>query len=353
LRSQEVLALGYPLGQSKLKSTLGIVSGRERLGYFGYIQITAPINPGNSGGPALNTAGKVIGINSRGIVEAQNVGYIIPINEVRSALDDLYAVKLLRKPTLGCLFTMATPEIVKYLKNPVEGGWYVAKVFDNTLLKSVGVESEDMLYEVNGYKVDLYGELNVPWSEDKASLFELLNRHKVGDMLHFVVYRKGARKEFTFKLEHKFLPAIRTIYPEFEPEFMDYEVLGGMVVMPLTLNHIGLFLSNIPALVKYGQAEYQQDPCLIITHVLPNSQAHKARVISPGSLIEKVNNVKVRTMKELREAVKLSKESGYITLCTTNNLYAVLPVDKILADEYKLSNLYFYKPSSLLEYLKK
>lgn len=352
LRSQEVLALGYPLGQSKLKSTLGIVSGRERLGYFGYIQITAPLNHGSSGGPALNPQGQVVGINSRGIIEAQNVGYIIPINEVKSALDDLYAVKLLRKPTLGCIFTMATPEMVKYLNNPPEGGWYVAKVFDNTLLKSVGIQAEDMLYEVNGYKIDMYGELNVPWSEDKASMFELLNRHKVGDTLNFVIYRKGIRKEFTFKLEHKFLPAIRTIYPEFETEFMDYEVLGGMVVMPLTLNHVGMFLSRIPELVKYGQAEYQQDPSLIVTHVLPNSQAYKARVIRAGELIDKINDIKVRTMKDLREAVKLSKKTGYITLCTTNNLYAVLPVDKILEDEQKLSSLYFYKPSSLLDYLK-
>ena len=294
----------------------------------------------------------MVGINSRGIIEAQNVGYIIPINEVKSALDDLYAVKLLRKPTLGCIFTMATPEMVKYLNNPPEGGWYVAKVFDNTLLKSVGIQAEDMLYEVNGYKVDMYGELNVPWSEDKASMFELLNRHKVGDTLNFVIYRKGTRKEFTFKLEHKFLPAIRTIYPEFETEFMDYEVLGGMVVMPLTLNHVGMFLGRIPELVKYGQAEYQQEPSLIVTHVLPNSQAYKARVIRAGELIDKINDIKVRTIKDLRQAVKLSKKTGYITLCTTNNLYAVLPIDKILEDEQKLSSLYFYKPSPLLDYLK-
>lgn len=352
LRSQEVLALGYPLGQTKLKSTLGIVSGRERLGYFGYIQITAPLNHGSSGGPALNPQGQVIGINSRGVMEAQNVGYIIPINEVKSALNDLYEVKLLRKPTLGCIFTMATPEMVKYLNNPIEGGWYIAKVFDNTLLKSVGIQAEDMLYEVNGYKVDMYGELNVPWSEDKASMFELLNRHKVGDELHFVVYRKGERKEFNFKLEHKFLPAIRTIYPEFETEFMDYEVIGGMVAMPLSLNHVGMFISRIPELVKYGQAECQQEPSLIITHVLPNSQAYKARVIRPGELIDKINNIKVRTMKELRTAMLESKKTGYVTICTTNNLYAVLPVDKIIADEPKLSSLYFYKPSSLLNSIK-
>lgn len=352
LRSQEVLALGYPLGQGKLKSTLGIVSGRERLGYFGYIQITAPLNPGNSGGPTLDPYGDVVGINSCGIPEAQNVGYIIPINEVRSALDDLYSLPLLRKPTLGCIFTTANGEMVSYLNNPSEGGWYIAKVFDNSLMKHIGIQDNDMLYEVNGYKIDMYGELNVPWSEDKVSLFELLNRHKVGDLLHFVIYRQGKRKEFSFKLEHKYLPAIRTIYPEFEKEFLDYEIIGGMVVMQLTLNHVGLFLNRVPSLVKYGRPEAQQEPTLIITHVLPNSQAQKARVIRSGELIDKVNNVKVRTIQEFREAVKASKKSRYLTIKTTDDLFAVLDVNKIIQEEPKLSSLYFYKSSDLITYLK-
>jgi serine protease Do len=294
LRSQEVLALGYPLGQTRLKSTLGIVSGRERLGYFGYIQITAPLNPGNSGGPAVNTMGEVIGINSRGIMEAQNVGYIIPINEVKSALDDLRKVKLLRKPTLGCIFTVTNPELVEYLGNPSEGGWYIAKVFEDTLLKSVGVKEDDMLYEVNGHKIDMYGELNVPWSEDKISLFELLNRYKVGDTIELVIYRKGTRKDFSFKLEYKYLPPVRMVYPEFEKDAVDFEIIGGVVVMQLTLNHVAILLSRAPDLVRYGRSEHQHEPSLVITHVFPNSQAYKARVLRVGEILEEVNGEKVR-----------------------------------------------------------
>ena len=49
-RSDEVLALGYPLGQESLKSTTGVISGREK----NLIQMSAPINPGSSGGPLLN-----------------------------------------------------------------------------------------------------------------------------------------------------------------------------------------------------------------------------------------------------------------------------------------------------------
>lgn len=351
LRSQEVLALGYPLGQTRLKSTLGIVSGRERIGYFGYIQITAPLNPGNSGGPAINTNGDVVGINSRGILDAQNVGYIIPINEVKSALDDLYKVKLLRKPILGCLFTMATTDMVKYLGNPTDGGWYIAKVFPDSLMDIVGIKDKDMLYEINDYKIDIYGELNVPWSEDKVSIFELLNRYKVGDTIEFVIYRSGSKKRFSFKLEQKHLPAIRMIYPEFEPQAKDYEVIGGMTVMELTFNHIELLISRCPELVRYSKSENQHEPALIITNILPNSQAYKARVLRRGSIIEKVNGESSKSLEDFRNLVLKSKKSRFITLSTDDNLLGVLNVDKIVKEEDGLSSLYFYKKSKLVDEL--
>lgn len=351
LRSQEVLALGYPLGQTRLKSTLGIVSGRERLGASGFIQITAPLNPGNSGGPAVNTNGEVIGINSRGILEAQNVGYIIPINEVKSALKDLHKVKLLRKPTLGCIFKAATPEMVAYLGNPHDGGWYMAKVFKGTLLESVGAKEGDMLYEINGHRIDMYGDINVPWSEDKASLFEFLNRMTVGDTITMGIYRKGSFKEFKFKFEPKYLPPIRMIYPEFEKDAIDYEIIGGMVVMQLSLNHVGILLPKAPDLVRYGKIEQQHDPAVIVTHVLPTSQAFKTRVLRNGEIIEELNGEKIKTLADFRKALLKSKDSRYITVKTDDQLYAVMSVDKILKEETSLAARYFFKKSALLEHL--
>jgi serine protease Do len=352
LRSQEVLALGYPLAQSRLKSTLGIVSGRERHGAFGYIQITAPLNPGNSGGPSLNVDGDVIGINTAMIADAQNVGYIIPINEVKNALADLYKVKLLRRPTLGCLFAAATPELVDYLGNPGDGGWYVVKVFDKTLLRDAGVLDGDMLYEINGYKVDMYGEMNVPWSEDKISLFELLNRQKIGDKLSFLIYRKGQRKVFNFSLELKYTPPVRVVYPEFEPEMTDYEVIGGMVVMQLTLNHVSKLIQISPGLMKYMRQDILHDAALIVTHILPNSQARKTRILRPGDILIEVNGEKVETLADFRKASQKSKGSGYLTVTTDEKLYAVLSIEKILKEEEMLSSRFFYKKSKLLEEMK-
>src|SRR5262249_23942749 len=88
-RAEELLALGYPLAQHTLKSTTGVVSGRENITGQAVIQMSAPINPGSSGGPSLNRAGQVIGINTATILGVQNANYIIPINEVKIVLDDL------------------------------------------------------------------------------------------------------------------------------------------------------------------------------------------------------------------------------------------------------------------------
>ncbi|MBD3273370.1 trypsin-like serine protease [Candidatus Dependentiae bacterium] len=346
LRTQEVLALGYPLGQERLKSTLGIVSGRER---SGFIQITAPLNPGNSGGPSLNKEGKVIGINFAIVSGAQNVGYIIPVNEIKSALRDMKKVKLLRRPVLGCIFTVATPEMVRYLGNPEPGGWYIAEVFEDTILHKIGIQEDDMLYEVNGYRLDLYGEMSVPWSEDKISVLDFLNRYTVGDDIYFVVYRNGERKDFHFKLDNKYLPPIRKIYPEYEPEEIGYEVFGGLVVMPLTLNHIAIFGEKNISLANYIRPENQHEPRLIITHILPNSQAQKARILTPGSIIEEVNGQEVKTLDDFRKVVSKCKQDEYLTIRTKDKMFAALSVQKIIADEDRLSSRYFYNKSDLVE----
>ncbi len=345
LRTQEVLALGYPLGQERLKSTLGVVSGRERAGF---IQITAPINPGSSGGPSLNAAGEVVGINFAGVIEAQNVGYVIPINEVKSAIQDLYKVKLLRKPIMGCLFTVATPEMVKYLGNPSGGGWYIAKVFDGTILESVGVQADDMLYEVNGYKLDLYGELSVPWSEDKISLLDFLNRFTVGDDIHLVIYRKGERKDFQFKLDDRYLPPVRKIYPEYEQDEVDYEIIGGMVVMPLTLNHVAILAERISDFTRFIKPESHHEPAVIITHILPDSQAKKSRILTVGSILEEVNGEKIKTIEDFRDAVRSCKKGEFLTVRTQDKMFAALAVDNILEEEDKLVARYFYPKSKLL-----
>lgn len=351
-RSDEVMALGYPLGQQSLKSTTGVISGQEQH----FIQMSAAINPGNSGGPLLNVMGEVVGINSAIIPGAQNVGYMIPINDLKIALPDMYKIKLLRKPFLGVLFNNATDSMVSYLGNPQPGGCYIVEVVKGSTLFKAGIQSGDMLYEINGHILDMYGEMSVPWSEDKISITSYVSRLAIGDDIHLTYYRKGKRKEATVKFTQAELPAVRRVFPGYES--IDYEVGAGMVVMPLTLNHVQMMGNAASGLAKFTELRYQAEPALIITHIFPSSSLFRARVLTLGSTITEVNDIKVKTLEEYRDALKKSSQTGILIIKAADNmsrlsenLLVVMPFDKILQEELTMSRDFKYPISSLMKEL--
>ncbi len=342
-RSDDVLALGYPLGQQSLKSTTGVISGREQ----GLIQMSAAINPGSSGGPLLNPRGEVVGVNTSGIVDAQNVGYAIPVNDLKIILPDLHKIKLLRRPFLGVLCNNATDALTAYLGNPEPGGCYVVEVIKNSPLEKVGVQGGDMIYEINGYQVDIFSEVKLPFHEDKISIVDYVSRFAIGEKLNLIVYRKGERIDFALTLGLPEQPAIHEVFLGYEN--IDYEVFAGMVVMPLTLNHLPLLGKQAPGLSKYVESKHQEDPKLIVTHIFPNSQLYRSRSLPIGSTINEVNGVKVQDIDEFRQAVKQSEKTGYLTLRASDNvtrksenILVVLPWKKVIDEEPKLARDFRY-----------
>ena len=93
---QTVIAIGNALGEFSNTVSKGVISGlsrsivassgssSERLEQL--IQTDAAINPGNSGGPLLNLNGEVIGINTAIAQGAQNIGFAIPVNQIKEAI---------------------------------------------------------------------------------------------------------------------------------------------------------------------------------------------------------------------------------------------------------------------------
>lgn len=88
----DVSAYGYPVGGDDLSVTKGIISRIEvasyKHGFIGLrIQVDAALNPGNSGGPAI-LDDQIVGIVFSGMSQADNIGYLIPVKEVRDFLED-------------------------------------------------------------------------------------------------------------------------------------------------------------------------------------------------------------------------------------------------------------------------
>ena len=346
-RVDEVLTLGYPLGQSSLKSTCGVVSGREHIAGRLFIQIDSPINPGNSGGPALNMAGEVIGITTAGIPGAQNVGYIIPVNELKMTLADLRKTKLLRRPFLGFYLNNGSEELAKHLGNPVPSGCYIVDVYQTSQLAKKGVKPGDMIYEINGIAVDEYGDLSLSWNEDKLSLMDYISMLEVGQKVDIVTYRNGKKREVSVDFDRTELAPIRQIF--LGDEVIDYEIFGGMLIQPLTLNHVPVLVGNAPILTRYGAIKHQMEPALIVTHIVPNSQVQRLSLIGEGALLNEVNGKPVKTMDDLRHALAQDIQNERITFKTEDGVFFVLNVKKTLQDDIKLSQAFQYPISPFIK----
>lgn len=333
-RADEIMTLGYPLGQQGLKSTTGVVSGREQH----LIQIDAAINPGNSGGPSVNLKGEVIGINTMYAPDAQNVGYIIPINELKIVLDDLRSYKLLKRPYLGILFNNASDALTQFLGNPPPGGVYVVEVYKDSPLHKAGIQKRDMIYEINGHQLDVYGELL--WNEDRISIIDYVSQLKLGQEISLVVYRQGKRIDIKFLFNQSQPLPIHKIYPGYEP--LDYEVVAGMVIQPLTTNHLPLLVNIAPGLTRYAEMKHQMEHALIITHIFPDSQAQRCRSLMPGAVLSEINGTKITSLDSLRTALFESLESGIVSIETTDAVFVVLPFKKVIEEDQRLAKDYFF-----------
>ncbi len=353
-RADDVIVIGYPLGQETLKSTTGVISGREHH----FFQTSAATNPGSSGAPLLNSEGLVIGIHTAGIDMAQNVGYAIPVNILKVVLPDLYNVSLLRKPFLGLLSIMVTDEVTKYLYNPVPGGCYVVEVVKNSPLENAGVQSGDMIYEINGQRLDIYGEMSVSWCEDRISFADYISRLALGQQVNLVVYRNGERIEMVVDFDQTDVVPIRKMYPWHEE--IDYEVFAGMVVMSLTINHIRILAEQAPGLKLYAGLSEQTEPLLIITHIFPDSELAQTQTVAAGFTLTELNGISVRTLEEFRAALTKSVETGCVVIKTTDqisrasdNILAVLPFDSVCTEVVQLSQRYHYPITETVQALLK
>jgi serine protease Do len=96
---ETVIAIGNPLGYQHTV-TAGVVSalGRrlevtEEVVFEDLIQTDASINPGNSGGPLLNVLGELVGVNTAIRADAQNIGFAIPVDQLRAVIPQLLDVE--------------------------------------------------------------------------------------------------------------------------------------------------------------------------------------------------------------------------------------------------------------------
>ncbi len=206
---QTVIAIGNSLGEYKNTVTKGVVSGigrRIEAGdgrgmseiIDGAIQTDAAINPGNSGGPLINLSGQVIGINTAVNSDGQLIGFAIPINQAKKAVESVKKNGKIVRPFLGVRYVMNNETIAKENSLKVNYGALIVRGDKNTDLAVVpgspadkaDLVENDIILEVNGVKV-----------EGDNNLAKILGNYQPEDEIELKISHKGAEKTVKVKLE--------------------------------------------------------------------------------------------------------------------------------------------------------
>ncbi len=197
---QTVIAIGNVLGEFQNSVSVGVVAGLGRtvtarggglvMTLEDVIQADAAINPGNSGGPLLNLKGQVVGINTAMVVGAENIGFAIPVNQVKEAIEEIKEYGRILHPFLGVRWLSITERIQREYDLPVDygvliirGGWGEPAVFPSSAAEKAGLRENDIILEFNQKKITPENHLG-----------RIIVRYNPGDEISLKILRDGQEK---------------------------------------------------------------------------------------------------------------------------------------------------------------
>lgn len=162
---ETVYAVGTPFGLTRT-ATRGIISNNNRYfedetGVEGYetgqfntwLQTDAAINPGNSGGPLVTEDGRVVGINSRGYLGADNLGFAIPANIAKQVVAGLVRHGSITRSYIG-LVPRELQDLESFYSLALNTGMLINNVDRGSPAARAGLRGGDVLLAINGTKVD-------------------------------------------------------------------------------------------------------------------------------------------------------------------------------------------------------
>ncbi len=295
-----VLAIGNPFGLSQ-SVTMGIVSatGRTALGiirdgggrgYENFIQTDAPINQGNSGGALIDAEGRLVGINTAIFSPSggnAGIGFAVPVNMARSVMEGLITSGKVTRGYLGISLQEITPELAEDFELPDSSGALVNRVFPNTPAAKTGIQTGDVVREVDGRKI-----------EDSAQLRLMIAQMAPGSKVTLKILRAEGRskpKERTVTVTLGTLPTERSIASNMQSgdteleSSSEFDGLDGVVV------------ADLDSSVRRELQIPENVQGALVTDVDPQSNAAAAQ-LRRGDVILEIDRKPVKNASEAVEA---------------------------------------------------
>ncbi len=318
---ESVIVYGYPTGGTTLSITKGIVSRIEFVGYGGHtqglrIQIDAAVNPGNSGGPAL-VDDRMIGLVNSGIRGADNIGYIIPTEEVdiflRDVADGKYDNKPMMHDQLQTLENEALRARLGFAKKAV--GMVVRE--PDVKEDSYPLKKWDVITKLGDHEVD-----NVGMSKLRDNL-------RVGFRYFLQVLAKDGKVPATVVRDGKEL-AIELPVPvradelvrPLQGRYPSYFVYGPLVFSAASaefltaVDRLQSFFGAIgsPLATRRGdRVAFPDEELVVVSSPMFPHKIGKGYSNPLAKVIKEINGVKIKNLRQLVETLRDSKEK-YITI---------------------------------------
>jgi serine protease Do len=310
---QTVLAMGSPLALSRSVS-MGVIStvdryfpgeirlpSGEKTGLYNtWLQTDAAINPGNSGGPLVDLSGKIVGINTRGAIFAENIAFSIPVNVVKRVVKALIDSGHVRRSWIG-VYAQPLQDLEQFFGTGMNRGVLVASVDPGSPAERAGLKSGDIILKFNGIDV------SARFEEELPHFYQLVAQAPIGKPIPVVTLVDNEEQ-------------VLTVTPQALGESMgrDYDFARWRFTAKAITNQMALD-SRLPDTLG-----------IYVTQTKAPGPAFDAG-LRRGDIIRKVNNKPVNNLDELIQAYESLKDDEKVLLTTHRNeavRYVLLEIEK-------------------------
>jgi len=347
----EVLVYGFPLGGDTLSITKGVMSRIEHQVYAhsGVAllagQIDAAINPGNSGGPVMKD-GRLVGVVMQGFTQAENIGYMVPVNVVRHFFADIEDGRYDGIPSLGAIMQNLENPALKRRCGMSED--QTGLLINHVLVGSPAAEhlrEGDVVLAIDGHDIADDGTIEFRPRQRTSVSYYIQNR-QVGESIPVTIWRDGREQDMTIALN-------RPLWEDWLIPMDQYDVLpsyyiyGGAVFVPLTKNLLKRWGNNwyrtapleLVALLSNNIQERDDHEVVMILKFLPADVNQGYHQIA-NWIVEEVDGERVYNMRELIARLEAGDEDGFVELKSDSGNVVVLDRRLAAASHQHILNVY-------------
>jgi S1-C subfamily serine protease len=291
-----VLAYGFPTGGTSLSITKGIVSRIEFVAY-NYptsglrIQIDAAINPGNSGGPAI-AGDKMIGLAFSRLGDAQNIGYIIPNEEIELFLKDIADGHYDGKPAMfDDLQTLENPALRGFLKlDKSVSGIVVHQPYEDSA--GYPLKEWDVITRIGDTAVDDQGMVNVN-ADLRVNFRYMIQKIARDNHVPLSIVRNGK----TLNVSLPLVTQRPQLVPDLHGEYPSYFIYGPLVFSRASSTFTAFLNGNATLMGVFG---YMGSPLVTERGAMPSADRQELVVVAgpffPSKLAEGYSNPAAMTV---------------------------------------------------------